>query len=101
MYLCLRFFSDSLTHIDLVEPSPPILTSTSRLLKNSASSVLASFRPQRTPRVCLGRSLAGLRTAFLNSLRDRAHVALAVRTFDDVRADGKFIPQTAHVGGAW
>ena len=51
--------------------------------------------PQRTPRVRLGPySLWPCWTAFLSSLLDCAHVALAVRTFS-VRAYQHSFPQTA------
>ncbi len=65
---------------------------TSRLLKKSASVVLASFRPSTYPSGL--HSLRPCWTAFLSSLRDRTHVALAVRTFVCVRANIVF-PQTA------
>jgi len=76
---------------------------TSRLLKKSASSVLTSFRPSTYPEEYASglHSLRPCWTAFLSSLRDRAHVALAVRTFDVRACQHSFSADCERSGLPW
>ncbi len=74
-----------------------------RLLKKSASSVLTSFRPSTYPE---GTPRAFTRcgpcwTPFLSSLRNRAHVALAVRTFDVRACQHSFSADCERSGIPW
>jgi hypothetical protein len=73
----------------MLVPSPA-----SRLLKKSASVVLASLSEAQGTEAYASplRSLRPCWTAFLSSLRDRAYVALAVRTFDVHACQHSFSP---------